>query len=139
MVLLFVGCAKTATYKPRTAIVGYTDKHTYMNKFQVSFRGGKYTPMNQVWEWAYKRAAEVTIDNGYRYFVVFEEKEHFYNLSEDLKGEKDSTKDWADIGGPFPEVTLSFKCYKERPSNTDDAIDAEELLRGNVDVPASSS
>ncbi|MCB1116735.1 MAG: hypothetical protein KDK71_09725, partial [Chlamydiia bacterium] len=137
--VLVASCANTATYKPQTAIVGYTDRHIFQNKYEVSFRGGKNTPMQHVWEWAYKRAAEVTLENNYRYFVVTDEEERYYQPSKDHEDSDSLTKSLIDIGGPFPEVTLKIKCYKDRPKNADDAINAEELIRGNVEVPPSTN
>lgn len=136
---LVTRCASTATYTPRTAIVGYTDKHVYQNKYQVSFRGGKNTPMKQVWEWAYKRAAEVTLENNYRYFVVTDEKEHYSHLSDEVKEQDSRTKDLLNMGGPFPEVNLSIKCYKDHPKHTDDVIDAKKLIQGDIEVPSPSN
>lgn len=125
---LTMSCATNATYKPRTAIVGYTDRHIFDNKYEITFRGGTSTDMAQVWEWAYRRAAEVTIDNGYTYFAVTSEEETYESANTVLGDEWDETirrssggyvKGSYVIGDSFPMVKLSIKCYKEEPKNAE--------------------
>ena len=44
------------------------------NTFEVEFSGNGPTPESMVYDYALLRAAEVTIEKGYKYFTVLESK-----------------------------------------------------------------
>ena len=49
---------------------GYNDTRTNANTVTVSFMGNGLTPINKVKTYLLYRCAEVTINNGYDYFIV---------------------------------------------------------------------
>lgn len=62
------GCA--SPYKADGALGGYSEVQLDKNIFKVSFRGNGYTRPQQAEEMALMRSAELTLQHGYRYFVV---------------------------------------------------------------------
>lgn len=65
-----VGCS--TSYKPEGLTGGYADMALNQDTYQVSFRGNAYTSSDQVQTFLLRRCAELTIKNGYRYFVILD-------------------------------------------------------------------
>ena len=73
--LLLGGCATAPTvYQAATApeAVGYTDYRVEPGRWRVTFRGGDGAPPQQVADYALRRAAELTIREGYDWFEITE-------------------------------------------------------------------
>jgi hypothetical protein len=73
-VLLALGvaaCATGPTYRPRGPgdVVGYTDQRLTQNRFRVTFSGHSGTRREEVEDHLLRRAAEVTLQNGFTHFV----------------------------------------------------------------------
>ncbi len=70
--LAIAGCATQPPYKPASSYTGsgYTDQIIESNRFQVTFRGNSVTPRDEVETFLLYRAAELTLENGFDYFVV---------------------------------------------------------------------
>ncbi|RZF66326.1 hypothetical protein EWE75_00180 [Sphingomonas populi] len=72
--LLAAGCATQTPYRPATgsgfARTGYSDRQIEANRFMVSFAGNGYTPRETVERYLLFRAAELTVQQGYDYFVL---------------------------------------------------------------------
>jgi|SRR5271166_3439905 len=62
------GCA--TDYQPQGFTGGYDDYLTAPDVAVVTFHGNGYTPAERVVEMAGLRCAEVTLQHGYRYFVL---------------------------------------------------------------------
>jgi hypothetical protein len=64
-------CATGPVYRPRGPgdTVGYTDQRLTQNRFRVTFAGGAGTQREQVEDYLLRRAAEVTLQNGFSHFV----------------------------------------------------------------------
>ncbi len=76
---------------------GYSDLRSGRDTFVVTFRANEMTPAEKVRKYALKRAAELTVKNGYRYFAVLDEigdGKHLY----------------------YPSLRLTIQCFHERPS-----------------------
>jgi hypothetical protein len=67
---LLAGCA--TAYQRDGFSGGYTETQLGENIFQVSFRGNGYTRGERASDFALLRSAEVTSENGFRYFIVVE-------------------------------------------------------------------
>jgi hypothetical protein len=65
---LFTGCA--TTYHPNFFSGGYSESRLGPNVALVSFNGNGFTSNLQVEKMALLRSADVTTQNGYRYFVI---------------------------------------------------------------------
>ena len=67
------GCSTLATrYGPREASVagGYSETRLNATTYEVRFQGNGYTDVKVVSELLLRRAAELTLEHGYRYFAV---------------------------------------------------------------------
>lgn len=77
---------------------GYSDLRAGRDTFVVTFRANEMTPAEKVRKYAIKRAAQLTLKNGYRYFVVLDETgegKHLY----------------------YPSLRLTIQCFHERPQD----------------------
>ncbi|TXC70979.1 hypothetical protein FSB78_08485 [Sphingomonas ginsenosidivorax] len=72
--LLVAGCATETTYRPATgqgfSRTGYSDRRIEPNRFLVSFSGNSVTSRDTVERYLFFRAAELTLQNGYDYFLM---------------------------------------------------------------------
>lgn len=64
-------CQTGTPYAPRTDAqsTGYADKQLAENRYRVSFRGNSATTREEVEDFLLRRAAEVTLGAGYKWFV----------------------------------------------------------------------
>jgi hypothetical protein len=72
--LLVAGCATETTYRPATGAgfsrTGYSERMVEPGRFLVSFAGNSVTSRDTVERYLFFRAAELTLQNGYDYFVM---------------------------------------------------------------------
>jgi hypothetical protein len=72
--LLVAGCATETTYRPATGVgfsrTGYSDRRIEPNRFLVSFSGNSVTSRDTVERYLFFRAAELTLQNGFDYFLM---------------------------------------------------------------------
>jgi len=69
--LSLAGCQTGPAYAPQTSpnSSGYADKQLATNRYRVSFHGNSATSREQVEDYLMRRAAEVTLQAGYPWFV----------------------------------------------------------------------
>jgi len=72
--ILITGCATATSYQPETQGEGFKDLKIEDSKFRVGFKGNSITPRDTVETYLLYRAAELTIENKYDYFVVREQQ-----------------------------------------------------------------
>ncbi|AXJ96179.1 MULTISPECIES: CC0125/CC1285 family lipoprotein [unclassified Sphingomonas] len=72
--LMVAGCATETTYRPATGQgfnrTGYSERRIEPDRFIVSFAGNSVTSRDTVERYLFFRAAELTLQNGYDYFVM---------------------------------------------------------------------
>lgn len=70
--LVLGACASQPAYKQASSYngTGYTDQIIETNRYHVSFRGNSVTPRDEVETFLLLRSAEITLDNGFDYFVI---------------------------------------------------------------------
>lgn len=72
--LLVAGCATETRYRPATgqgfSRTGYSDRQIEPDRFIVSFAGNSVTSRDTVERYLFFRAAELTLQQGYDYFVM---------------------------------------------------------------------
>ncbi|MBR0551702.1 hypothetical protein J7S20_04195 [Sphingomonadaceae bacterium LXI357] len=72
--LLTAGCATPTPYRPATGYgfnqTGYADQQIEANRYQVSFSGNSVTSRETVERYLLYRAAELTLQQGYDYFIL---------------------------------------------------------------------
>ena len=70
--LALTACATQAPYQQAQSSTasGYADQAIEKDRFKVSFRGNSSTPKDQVETYLLYRAAELTLEQGFDYFLV---------------------------------------------------------------------
>ncbi len=106
--LLLTACA-TGYQKEGIFTNGYSDLKLADDRYVVTFRANEHTPSEKVMEFALKRAAELTLQHGYRYFAILDQvetsKRHLY----------------------YPSLRFTIQCFDQAPPDAQ-AIDAESFL-----------
>jgi hypothetical protein len=70
LTLLLVACATATPYQPSDKGQGYAEQRLESNRYKIMFAGNSSTPRQTVENYLLYRAAEVTLQNGYDYFVL---------------------------------------------------------------------
>ena len=110
---IFGGCATGYVSKSKIRN-GYADTTLARGSYVVTFQANESTPHEQVRIYALKRAAEVTLENGYRYFEIQKTVEP-RRMGKSKEGIR------------YPSIRLYIQCSMERGSSQ--SYSAEELVR----------
>lgn len=104
-VVFFSGCA--TKYQPVAYTGGYSETRLSENVFNVTFEGNAYTNREKSTDFTLLRSAELTLQNGYKYFTIINSENHV-NLSIVGSGGdiKTSSK---------PSVNNTIVCFNEQP------------------------
>ena len=126
-----LGCSTSTYYQGHDGTKGYTDSRLAIDCFHIGFRTTESLSLEDMRYFAFKRAAEVATNHGYRYFIVESE--------EDLRFKRFSSSKRAVVVAEQREITkiegydsytpgleLSIRCYHESPN--ENAIDAYRFL-----------
>jgi len=76
LLLLIILISCSTPYQPQNALGGYSSYKIEENTFRVQFKGNQHTKAEKVFEYLERRCAEITIKNGYDYFMVVEDSSH---------------------------------------------------------------
>ena len=68
--LTLMACATATPYQPLRSGQGYSEQRLESNRFKILFAGNASTPRQTVENYLLYRSAEVTLQNGYDYFVM---------------------------------------------------------------------
>lgn len=143
-IMLISGCA-TGYHK-----VGFTGGYSEMkiqdDIFKVEFRGNAKTSMARAEDFALLRCAEVTLENGYRHFIIVDEKStltigsyttpataHTHGSS--YGGSYHATT--TITGGETyifnkPSTRNMIKCFKEKPEGIPTIVYDAEQIKTNI-------
>ncbi len=77
--LILTGCA--SPYQPIGFGGGFSETQLSENIFQINFRGNGYTSSERAGDFAMLRSAELTLENGYKYFVLADNRDDVENSS----------------------------------------------------------
>jgi hypothetical protein len=140
--LLCAGCA--TSYQERGFWGdGYSEIRTNPDAFIVTFKGNRYTDPDEVMRYILLRASELTLQNGYKYFVVLSSqdrtasydyvytdanasdaqkiKHHYRGVSKGSIANASVRTTSGTIASPGKSIQI--KCFQEKPM-LDDSIDA---------------
>lgn len=141
--LLLTGCT-TNSYHSLDGKIGYTDFKLSNDTYMVTFHGGRKASQSQVYEYALRRCAEVTKQNGYNYFLVVDSSSSVSKQKYTTPIEANTTSGytapnygWGSTntnstttftGGQTFEsekhsVSITFKMYKDNEKNSFSAND----------------
>lgn len=113
LMIFMVGCSMPTPYQKGNLMGGYSDFPLSENSFQVSFIGNGFIGHGVALEYTLLRSAEVTLENGFKYFVLIDSKLHRNKIQTIT----------------FPETTNSIQCYKEKPDIKGIIYDAMEIRK----------
>ena len=71
-VIFLTGCATSTPYVPMDGRYGYANQRIENDRYRVVFYGNSSTPRETVETFLLYRAAELTLENGFDYFIVEE-------------------------------------------------------------------
>lgn len=139
---VLAGCA--TGYHARGFSGGYSEVRTNPDSFLVSYNGNGYTSSEDVVRYVLLRASELTIKNGYRYFIVLSSSDQtssydYSNTYANASGSVDSysysnysnsrvvgSASSSTYSGTVvkPGASIRIKCFND-VSQFDDSIDAQ--------------
>jgi hypothetical protein len=70
LTLAIAACATATPYQPASEGLGYSQQRLESNRFKVSFAGNSLTPRETVENYLLYRAAEVTLEGGFDWFLL---------------------------------------------------------------------
>ena len=136
---LLVGCA--STYQKKGFTGGYEETQLAVDIFSVSFGGNGYTSGVRAQDFALLRSAELTLEHGYRYFVLINESNSVSTASTTMPSHTQTTGNV--YGNSFdatsvtsggqtinirrPSSIITFRCFKEKPARS--SFDAQFLYK----------
>ncbi|EHL32682.1 CC0125/CC1285 family lipoprotein [Legionella drancourtii] len=144
--LLFLLFSCATGYHPMSLTGGFEDFKLANDTYSVKFLGNEYTNRDQAYKYALRRSAELTTQNGYRYFKIIDSnssvstKTYETPVTEttttDSKSDyhhrhRHSTTSTTIISGgqevtvEIPTTYMKIKMYK---NNIGGALDAEVIL-----------
>jgi len=133
-----LGCQATPYQRLGTTPAGgYSDKRISDDIFYVRFWANSYTPSKVVRCYLYRRAAEVTLENGFSYFTVIRgpdqltESMEFYPHEDHIKDMKPPLE--VDVPDPST-LKMTIQCFEDVPEKCDmHLIDAREYSEKHVE------
>jgi len=120
VVSILGGCA--TGYHARNSDGGYSEVRTNPDSFIVSFNGNGCTKSEECVKYVLLRASELTIKNGFKYFVILSQSDDSYT-----EYYSSSTYFSSAIK---PGKSVRIKCFTKDPKR-DDAIDARYYWNQN--------
>jgi hypothetical protein len=131
--ICFLGCRATPYQRLGTdSSGGYSEKSLGDDIFFIRFSGNASITHATLCRYLYRRAAEVTMKNGYPYFTVVRPPEHTTEFLEVYTHEDQ----WKDMLPPskvelpnLSTMVMTIRCVRKAPENHDaDLIDAKRYL-----------
>jgi hypothetical protein len=123
--LLLAACA--TPYQPDGYTGGYSDTQLSDNVFSVTFNGNGYTDPHKATDFRMLRAAELTLQHGFKYFVV---EDSANSSTTSFIGSYGG----GSIGGGelyFPRGTIRISCFTKKGNDNRTYLDAS-LISDNV-------
>jgi hypothetical protein len=110
VVLTVSGCA--TSYQAKGLTGGFTETRVSENTYQVQFEGNGYTSQEKTSRFILRRAAELTLENGERYF----------NMTSSESQSTTSGYDGMMFSAPSGKATVRILDSKEEAENPFDAV-----------------
>lgn len=137
VVLALSGCV-TGSYQPFSSGYGYQSEPKGENTYYVTYTGSGNTGIEKINDFALLRSAELTLEKGFKYFVITEAK----NNKEELQIIQPSLSSFNDMGGgggvspgtlsgPKAKSELTILLFNEKPD--DIHYEAERIVQAMRD------
>lgn len=146
LLFLIGGCA--TGYHKVGFTGGYSETKIQDDIFKVEFRGNAKCSLERAEDFTLLRSAEVALENGYKYFVIIDERTGTQTVAYTMPamattsgnvnvyGNTGSYSSTTNIyGGQTyifhkPSVRNTIKCFKEKPDNIPTIVyDAEQIIK----------
>ena len=122
-IVSLAGCA--TPYQKMGKMGGYTDGRIDDDTFWVKFNGNGYTSGEKAFSYCMRRAAEVTLENGYSYFAILS-KSNKVSYQKNTYAKIDSKGNYAGEGQLWttkrPHLKIVFDVFKVQPEVEDGKI-----------------
>lgn len=117
MILLLTGCS-THYQKQNMFGNGFSEMRTSPDSFIVNFKGNGYSKTDKMMKYALRRASELTLEHGYKYFKIVNtlDTSNYVGSSSSLS--------------KAPAFSIRVKCTAEK-TNDPDEVDAAFFLQNN--------
>ena len=138
------GCAcKSTPYQPATTSSGkgYSEKRVSPDRFNLKYVANECTPHSVLTRYLRRRAAELTLQYGFRYFTVLSSPSQPTHLDIRDVHVDDAPREWEPVVVEVPSkgtLLMPIQCFKERPASEMLLIDAEDYIKrvGAANDPA---
>ena len=141
IVIALTGCA-TSYHRLNYTGEGYSEILTNPDSFIVTFKGNVCTSPETVAQYALLRAAELTLKNGYKYFIVNSsiDQTASFNYNSFRASASASNINAVSFSNTLvkPGASIFVKCFKEKPQ-IDGSIDAEYYWNANRESEESTN
>jgi hypothetical protein len=131
------GCAPTPYQRAGVISArGYSDKRLSEDTFHVKFVGNYRTPADTLYGYLHRRAAELTVRHGFRYFAIIREPRPLteyqivYRCREDEEAGIDAKEVEVPAWGTLHMTIQCFKAGQNAPGVR--LIDAQAYLHKNL-------
>ena len=140
--IVATACTTGPEYQPRTpgSTVGYTDLQLSPDRYRVTYTGGFNSTQDDVETNLLRRAAEVTLQNGYSHFVIQRRQ-----TQPVIEGRTYAEGPYYPYWGNY-WIATSYSSYAEilmlkdaEAANAPEAVDAGRVLVGLNVLPVSNS
>ena len=146
-ILVLAGCASTYEARSKWADLwggdGFTDTQLGPDVFGVTFHGNEMTSSDRTSDFALLRGAELTLDHGFRYFIVMNESNSLSLTSHSrptqfVPGVASPDNGWVPEPtvipgqltiGSKPSSRMVIRAFSERPQDSTAFYDAEFVAR----------
>lgn len=125
------GCA--TSYQPRGLSGGFSETQLAENVFEVRFSGNGYTSSERASDFALLRSAELTLERGFKYFVV-DDNENARRISIDTVTTSYRTHTYSTSK---PGARKVIVCFKEKPDWAGVIYEAQfvvQAIRGKYEI-----
>ena len=140
--LILIGCATPTPYGPMTKSFGsgsggYTDSRLDANTVRVSFKSNPYNSSDKIQDYFLYRSAELTLEYGYDYFVVLNNKFNQKYKTISTPGEYKTTtvyKDEHEHEHPsyFKHASPQTNTHTTYTPATTEVVEAYRLVTGTI-------
>lgn len=151
LLVILISCLATACTTPYQSYGftgGYSDSHIDENTFSVNVETNGFTSKQTTFLYALYRAAELTVENGFDYFIVINSNQSTNSMAMISPGYSTSNTTINSYGSraygtttttsspsiisnvEFPVMTLTIKSFKgAKPGDSSSAYDARSVMK----------
>ena len=138
-ILVTVSCASSYQSKDRgwifTSVDGFNETQLSENVYSVRFKGNSSTDRTRVDDFTFLRCAELTIENGYRYFTVQSKTEETDSRIYGGVGTYAGNVSGTISNYNYPEAQKTIKMFKEKPQEEHfDAVFLRKSITGKYEM-----